>query len=357
MNNNEGLSWYDCPGEAMDVVVSTRVRFARNLANFPFPSNFKNDDCERVQMIVFAAFSQLENAADYKAIKSKNLDDNGASILIERGVLENHQTGIIMRNDGFLSCAVNAVDHLRLSCFKNGLDLRKSFDECVAVDQSLQKYLQFAASYSFGYLTQKLPDCGSGIKMSARVYLGAAAMCGKFNIIVDYCKENKLLIEPAFPSISQGSAAGLMYQISTTDAFNGSELDQLATFESCLKFITETERKISSEYADNKKTLIKNSVIRAYTIAKFSMLISLREGIDIISDLKMGLRIGLISGIQDSVLSGLVYKIQRGYLQFLLSDGNFTFEEDILNDNNAKIDRLRALVMQEAFEHISLGNL
>lgn len=358
MNKDEkGLSWYDCSGDMMDVVLSSRVRLARNLANFPFPDCYKNDDSERVQIIILAAFSQLQDADNYHSIESKDLSVTSAGILIERGVLENHQTALVMRNDGYVSTAINCTDHLRISSFRNGLSLRKSFDECIKVDMDLQKNLQFAASYGFGFLTQKIPDCGSGMKLSCRVHLASSVMLGKLNLIIEYCKQTKLKIEPAFPNIGQGSAAGSFFLISSTNAFDGNELDQLANFESCIKYIVETERKISTEYADNKSTLIRNSVIRAYSIAKFSLFISLREALDIISDLKLGLRLGLLKGIDDSALSGLLYKVQKSHLTYLLESGDFDFEQDIKNDQNAKVDRLRALTLQEAFEHISLGNL
>lgn len=369
-NNQNGLPWYGCEGPEIDIVVSTRVRFARNLANFPFPEYFRGDDSSRVQSLIFDSFAQLQNndsSLKFHAIETASLDSEGRSILEERGVLEKirkqngmdflPETGVVMTLDGCCSTTINNSDHIKISYFQSGLSCRKCFDECYKIDAGLQNTLQFAASYDFGYLTAGLRGCGSGMKISSRIHIPSAVRCGKLNVITEIAKENGLAVNPAFPQLSQGSVAGNFFVLETLSASTGSELDQIAVFESACKQIAETERKISREYADNKGTVIRNSVIRAYSIARFSLLVSLREAVDIISDLKIGLRIGFITGIEDSMLNGLLYRIQPGHLSYLLESGNFSFEEDIRDDQRAKIDRIRGLILQEAFEKISLGKI
>lgn len=371
MNDNQtGLPWYACNGAETDIIVSTRIRFARNLANFPFPECFKGDDYFRVQSLIFDSFAQLQNnesALRFHAIETSSLDSAGRSILEERGVLDKikkqgdtellPETGVVMTLDGCCSTVINHGDHVKISCFQAGLSCRKCFDECYKIDAGLQNTLQFAASYDFGYLTARLADCGSGMKISSRIHIPASVRFGKLNLITEIAKENGLALNPAFPLLSQGSVAGNFFILETVSASNGSELDQIAVFESTCRQIAETERKISREYADNKRTVIRNSVIRAYSIARFSLLVSLREAVDIISDLKTGLRLGFLTGIEDSMLNGLLYRIQPGHLAYLLESGNFSFEEDILDDQRARIDRIRSLILQEAFEKISLEKL
>lgn len=369
-DRQNGLPWYACSGPESDVVISTRVRFARNLANFPFPEYFRGDDGYRVQSLIFDSFAQIQNNDDsirFHAVETASLDDSGRTILEERGVLDKMikqggkeylpETGVVMTLDGCCSTVINNVDHIKISYFQPGLSCRKCFDECLKIDTGLQNTLQFAASYEFGYLTARLLDAGSGMKISSRIHIPSAVRFGKLNQITDIARENGLSLNPAFPLLSQGSVAGSIYVLETVSASNGSELDQLAVFESACRQIAETERKISREYADNKRTIIRNTVIRAYSIARFSLLVSLREAVDIISDIKTGLRMGFLTGIDDCMLSGLLYRIQPGHLAYLLESGNFSFEEDIRDDQRTKIDRIRGLILQEAFEKISLGKL
>ena len=369
-NNHNGLPWYACDGDSLDVVVSSRARLSRNLANFPFPARFRGDDEARVQTLIFDSFSQIQmnnEKFNFHALDTRTLDESGRRILEERGVLKpliRHgdktvvpETGVVMSMDGRSSTAINCGDHLRISYFLNGLAPRDCFDGCYKIDSELQKTLQFAASYDFGFLTASLLDAGSGLKLSARIHVPAAVYSGKLNLITDVVKQCGLKINPAFPMISQGSAAGCFFVIETTNAMKGSEIDQVAEFESACRCIVETERKILNEYADNKKTIVRNSVLRAFSISKFSLLISLREAVDIISDLMVGLKIGLISGIENSMLCGLLYRVQSGHLSYLLESGDFSFENDIRDDMRTKTDRIRALILQEAFEKITMGNV
>lgn len=368
MSNEENLPWYARKGNDQDVVLFSRVRLARNLANFPFPMYFRNDDSQRVQSLIFDAFARIQDedqSVAFHAVDTRELDENGRKILEERGVLKRIQkrdgecpeTGVVMSMEGSLSSLINFGDHLRISGFSSGLDIRKNYARTSELDWKLQQYLQFAASYDFGYLTAALRDVGSGMKLSAKVHIPATVRTGKLNVIVDYLREKGFGILPAYPDISQGSAAGSIYRIRTESSLDGTELDQIADFEAACKFIAESERKISASYADNKKTVVYNSVIRAYSIAKLSLLVSLREAVDIISDLMLGVRLGFVSGIEQNLLCGLLYRVQPAHLYYLLNDGNFTFEKDIQEDTKAKIARLRALVLQEAVQKISLGNL
>ena len=171
INEVNGLPWYSYDGQNRDVIISSRVRLARNLANFPFPAQFRGDDRERVQAIVFDAFSQMENAAGFHAIESASLSENSRQILEERGVIKPSaekkacrlpsESGIVMSADGKICCPVNCSDHLHIARFSSGLDFRSSFEECRKIDAQLQKKLQFAASYDFGYLTAAMRNAGS----------------------------------------------------------------------------------------------------------------------------------------------------------------------------------------------------
>lgn len=359
MNNEqaETVPWYSKVGPDSDVVVSSRVRIARNLANFPFPTALRNDDSERVDLIVMGVFSELKCGEKFHSIKKQTLDENGILVLSERGVLEENQSAVIMDFEGNIAVSLNTTDHIKISSVASGLSFRDNFNRIMELDGELQKKLQFAASKNMGFLCSQLKDVGSGMKLSARVHLPAVVLNKKLDSIVEYLNGTNCEIQTAFPEISTDRAAGNFFQISSRNSYSGSEIDQIANFESVIKFITETERKVLTEYADNKRTFIRNSIIQSFSKAKFSLFITLREAVDIISDIKTGLRLGIVEGIDESVLCGLLLKVQKGHLQYILGDGQFDFEEDVKKDFAAQIDRLRAITLQDAFENISLGKL
>ena len=349
--------WYSYAGKDGDVVVSTRVRLARNLADFLFPSAEKKDEAERVQTLVFDAFSHFENPDDYHLVTTETLDALGKKILEERGVLDGSgASGIVMKGDGRLSCRVNSTDHVRIASFEPGLNCARAFDECRLCDDGMQKTLQFAASYEFGYLTSILSDAGSGMKVSIRVHLPSLTFSGEADAVLNDVRAKGLDVFSVYGTgDGYGVSLGSYYDIATASSLSGSEFDQTASVESAGKYLAEAERKFRKRCAENKSTQVRNIILRAFAEAKFSVLLSLKQSVSIVSALKWGLDSGILQGIDDGVLCSLLYRVQDGHLEFLLKNGNFAFEADIQNDMRLKIERLRALIVQEAFEAVQFN--
>lgn len=369
-DGNYGKAWYSLPGNERDVIISSRVRLSRNLANFPFPERFKNDDDDRVKSIILDAFQKVENPEHFHSISVPLLSFLNRKVLEERGVLKtkeeevsarkiHEESGVVLNRDGDISSAINGTDHIKISSFSSGLAFRRCFENAKRLDDSLQESLQFAASYDFGYLSSMMKDTGSGMKISARICIPAVLKTGNFKNVADFIREKKCVMLPAFPSISKGNIppAGSYFLVHNGNSRNGTEIDQIAEMESVCKFIAEYERKILADFADNHITVIRNSVLRSFSVSRMSLLVSLREAVDMISDIQTGLRLGLVGGIDNDSLCGLLYRVQDGHLLYLMENGDFDFEDDVKENQILKLDRLRAVTLQEAFENISLRKL
>ena len=139
------------------------------------------------------------------------------------------------------------------------------------------------------------------------------------------------------------------------EGFDPSPLALPASVESAGKYLAEAERKFRKRCAENKSTQVRNIILRAFAEAKFSVLLSLKQSVSIVSAVKWGLDSGILQGIDDGVLCSLLYRVQDGHLEFLLKNGGFAFEADIQNDTRLKIERLRALIVQEAFEAVQFN--
>ena len=347
-------SWFSAEGRDCDVVISTRVRLARNLASFPFPSHFHGDDAERVQALVFDSFSKFPSPDSYHAVSIENIDSSGIKVFAERGFLDNPVgTGFVMGASDNIACMVNSQDHVRIISFVPGLNCQEAFRQCQYLDANLQASLQFAASYDFGFLTSALKDCGSGMKISVRLHLPALSYSGKMPEITESLQKKSLAVSACFGTGKDSSfCIGSYYQIYTTCSCSGSELDQLVGIASAVMPVVESERKLNSEFSADVPTVIRDSVTRSYALAKFSRLITFREAIEFISNLKWGLNLGLLDGIEHSQLCALLCRIQEGHLQFVLKNSSFHFEHDVESDLKMKTDRLRALILQEAMENV-----
>ncbi len=353
-------AWYTEPGPENDVVLSTKVRFSRNLANFPFPNAFKGDDASRIQAIVFDSVARTENADSFQAISVAALDHMGSTILTERGVLSATAmsapgAGIIMRTDGRLSCLVNDVDHVRISSFASGLDGDRAFAEGKSLDDQMQKTVQFAASYDFGYLTSSVADAGSGMKVSVRLHLPSVSFSGKLLGLFEGLQEKNLSISACFGAGREsGASLGSYYQLNTVNSCSGSELDQMTGIIAAAKYCAESERRLRKECLEKSATSVQDLIYRSFARVKFSSLMTLREAVEDVSRLKWGKDLGLLTGIENTDLHALLYRIQEGHLQFLLKNGTFNFPADISENKALQIQRLRALIMQEAFEQTEI---
>lgn len=354
-------AWYALNGPENDVVLSTRVRLARNLANFPFPAKFKDDDAFRVQTLVFDAFSHCAEPDKYQGVIANELDELGIMILEERGVLESNcakqnGSGIIIRTDGKIACAINTKDHVRLSSFVPGLDGNSAFSLCAKVDDELQNSIQFAADYEVGYLTSAISDCGSGMKVSCRVHLPSLSFSGKILSLFNSLNSKEIVVSDCFGAGTiQASSLGFYYQVSTKTAGNGNELDQIAALISAVKFLVENERRERNAVLRNRQTELRDRIYRSYAKIKFASLMDLREAIEIISDIKWGKNLGFFSGITDESLCALLYRIQQGHLQFVLKSKSFNFPKDISENKNLTAQYLRTLILQEALENIKIN--
>ena len=195
------------------------------------------------------------------------------------------------------------------------------------------------------------------MRLSARIHIPSLLRAGRISSLSDTLFENGIALNPLYHFSAQQNPAPSFFTIFTMSAMNGTEIDQIASFEAVCRSIVESERKISADFADNKSIVVRNSVIRSYSAAKTSLLISYPEALGMISDLKFGRKIGLLQGIEDNTFCGLLYRVQDGHLTYLMDNGNFTFESDVSVNNRLKLDRLRAIVIQEELSNVSLRNI
>lgn len=352
-------TWYGINGPDNDVVLSSRIRLARNLANFPFPQCFKNSDGERVQSLIFDAFSKLDKNESYQSLLISSLDSLGQKILSERGVIEpdaisQTSSGLILRGDGKISCTVNCNDHIRLSSFVTGLDLKNALNLIKDVDTKIQSYLQVAGSTDFGYLTSAIKDAGSGMKISLLVHLPAISYSGMLDRIFKEIMADGFSVVGYYGSGRElGSSLGSFYKISTENSFEEDEDSQLQKIDKLGKKIIDFERKVRSEIADNKPTFIRDLVYKAIATVKYSRLIESREGIDLISKIKFGVDLGLLTGIETNLLFSLLYRVQNSHLVYVIRSSELSYEKDI-NTEELKIERLRSLILQESLTTLQI---
>jgi protein arginine kinase len=190
-DNNSQSAWFAEPGKNDDIIISTRARLIRNLADFPFPAKMTEDDKTRVQALVYDAFNSSE---DWHFIDMDGLSQPGRQILSDKNIIKDECSAVVINyGDESVSCLVNESDHIKLSAFVSGLDCEKAMEKVYKVDEFLQNKLQFAANIDFGYLTSYIKDCGTGLKFTVRLFIPSIILSGQFESIVSMVREKKYL--------------------------------------------------------------------------------------------------------------------------------------------------------------------
>ena len=343
-------AWFAEPGKNDDVVISTRARLVRNLADFPFSSKMTEDDKSRVQALAYDAFNGLE---DWHFIDMSQVSAPGRQILSDKNIIKDDCSAVVINyGDESTSCLINESDHLKISAFVSGLDCEKVMEKVYKVDELLQTKLQFAANIDFGYLTSYIKDCGTGLKFTVRLFIPSIVLSGQFESVVEMVRSKKLSIYPVFKSHEIADFSNCLFDVSTICSAEGTELDQMAVIQSVASVILKTERKIRSNFADNNPTVVLNFFKQSYARAMYSLLLSYEDAVSIISAVKWGLQLKLVKGISENELNGLYYRVKDGHLKYLCDNFAFTFEADVKSDQSLQIKRLRTIVIQQAFEDI-----
>jgi protein arginine kinase len=360
-----GDAWYTASGPDDDVVLSTRLRLARNLVNFPFPAYERGDDGERVLSLVFDSFAHLRTPDDYQTSRVDRLAPLRKKLLFERGFIPSLESnaanlppvGIVLKTDGRIVCTVNDTDHIRLAAFASGLDTERVWQLCRDLDSEMQKSLQFAAAYETGFLTSSLFDAGSGMRVSAHVHLAATELAGNEELlaVLTTINDRGFTVEHCFGPGAGGLPLGSYYRIRNMNSFDGSEFDQIASLAAVTKYVIDMERNFRSIIAQNMPTTLRNRVYRAFAAVKYGRFMDEAEAIGLISDIGLGKDTGLITGVEYSALSALFYRIKDAHLELIIRSGNFAFEGDVEASDALKVKRMRALIVQEALENAGIA--
>ncbi len=346
-------SWYSVPGKDDDVIISTRVRLARNLADFMFPSKMTEDDAARIQALIYDASAFNQN---YSLIDLSTVSTASKRLLKDKAVLSGKKCGAVLLDGNHEAsfCLINETDHLKIVEYAPGFNADGAVRSCYEKDELFQNKLQFAGSFQLGYLTSRLRDLGSGLKITLRVFIPAVVLSGNLKFVNEFLSEKDCFLTPVFPSDSpRADFSNFIFDLSSPNAFAGGELDQLAQIESAGMHVLKTERKISAEFADNNATVVLNFLRQSIAKAMNSLLLSYDEAVDIISCVKWGLSTGLIKGISHADLDSMYFATKDGYLDYMCNSFPFEFEPDVQSDVNLQLKRLRAAVIQQTFEGIT----
>jgi len=297
-------------------VVSTRIRLARNLEGYPFPSHLKDEkQAKEIIRLVSSGLSRAEEFAEFKLYYMDNVAEERALSLMENhlispNLIKNKRYSAAMINRGEnVSIMINEEDHLREQCIVKGLDLRGAYATMSQIDTCISGSMKFAFDEQLGFLTACPTNLGTGLRASVMLFLPALTLNGIMPKVLRSISRLGLTVRGIYGEGSQ--AEGYMYQISN-------EVTLGVTEEEIISQVEEVVNKVCAlEFAEreNLKTgaaalEIQDECLRSYGILTNCAKLSTGELIKLSSNVKLGACLGYIPLPDVSLIDELVVRMR-----------------------------------------------
>lgn len=328
------MSWYFDIGPESDVVVSSRIRLARNFKNFPFPSRMNREQAlEVIQATKQAILGNERVKHDYLYLGMDDITDIDKQALMEKHLISselaasNKISGLIVSRDEKVSIMINEEDHLRIQCLYSGMQMDAAWELCDQIDSILAESIDVAFDMDYGYLTCCPTNLGTGIRASVLLHLPALSMTGYITNILSACAKIGISIRGFYGEHSQ--AEGNMYQISNQITLGNNESDIISNVINISMQIIDRERNLRNELYKQNMYRFEDKVFRSLGILSNSRIITSEECLKLLSDVKLGVDMGIIKDIDRKVLNEILLFIQPANLQKLSGKPLSPDERDI----------------------------
>jgi len=286
--------WFGGSGPLAGVVISSRIRLARNLAGYKFLSRCSTVEKSEILKKLKEALMSLElgDKIFYISVdKASTLDRN---FLVERHLISRHHAfskgprGAVIAQREFFTAMINEEDHLRIQVIKGGLQLSKCLEQINHIDDMIEAKVHYAFSPRYGYLTACPTNLGTGIRVSVMLHLPALKMTGQTEKFLNAAKDMTLAVRGLFGEGTE--AAGDFYQLSNQVTLGVSERAIVSQFEdSIIPEIVEYENAARKQLLSKDVDVLDDRISRAMALLRNAHLISSQEALFLLSHLRLGI--------------------------------------------------------------------
>lgn len=333
--------WYERCANDGDVVISTRIRLARNLCHTPFPASLTPEQKAEVAATVWEAVSASEGDT-MRRVEMTDLSETEVLSMVERHVISpefarrNAGDVLLIARDEGVSIMVNEEDHLRLQVLSAGLDLDAAFETANRLDDALDARLKFAFDERLGYLTQCPSNLGTGMRASLMLHLPALQEKGIVQQLAATVSKLGLTIRGMYGEGSK--SAGAIYQLSNQVTLGITEREAIENLKSIAGQIIKEERTYREQLVQTPA--VQDRIFRSLGILQNARLLTGKEFMTMISNVRMGVAAGLVDAIDLEGIGTLLTEAQPATL--MLKNGRELDPEER--------DALRAALLRERLQ-------
>lgn len=333
---NDALSpWMREAGPENDIVLSTRIRLARNFENETFPIIADDKDLHHITGFMKEHY---ENESFYHYKNLSFIAVNELTAIEKRVLVEKHLMSpylmkarfpsLLLSENEQLSIMVNEEDHIRIQLYFPGFQIKRALEDAFRLDDWLEEKIDFAFDERFGYLTSCPTNVGTGMRASAMLHLPALVITKRINKMIPAINQFGIVVRGIYGEGSE--ALGNIFQVSNQITLGKSEEDIVSDLENVMIRLVEQEREARKYLLEHSGTQLENQIFRSYGILKYGRIIESQEAAGRISNVRLGIDLGIIQDISQNVLSELMVLTQPGFLQHYAKKELSSSERDIL---------------------------
>ena len=314
--------WLRGTGVDHDIVVSTRIRLARNLAAFPFSNRASAHQKAEIEAMLRDRLMKLafQPKLDYVSLSPLNTVDR--QFLVERQLISRELAsndgprGVVLSPTETISVMINEEDHLRLQVLRSGMALDDAWQEIDKLDDALEQKVNFAFSEEFGYLTACPTNVGTGMRASVMMHLPALITNKEIEKVFRALQKINLAVRGLYGEGSR--ASGDFYQISNQVTLGKSEATILSDLRDVIPQIIRYERTARETLMRERRELLQDRVHRAYGTLTSATMMTSEETMDLLSSVRLGVNLGMLDNLTIAHVNELFLHTQPAHLQKLM---------------------------------------
>src|SRR3990172_2601312 len=308
-------------GPESDIVISSRIRLARNLAEFPFISRATQSDRGEIEALLRDRILRIQESGELEYVNVNELRGLDRQFLVERQLISREHAesegarGVAIDRREQVSLMINEEDHLRIQVMHSGLDLDAAWQQIDRIDTLIAEQVTFAFHPKLGYLTACPTNVGTGVRVSVMLHLPALVITRQIDKVFRSLQKISLAVRGLYGEGSQ--AMGDFYQISNQVTLGRTESELIRQVSDIVPVIIDYERQAREFLIKESHENLHDRVSRAYGILRTAQTISSEETMHLLSSVRMGVNLGLIRDLNIPAINELFIRTQPAHLQKL----------------------------------------
>ncbi|MCM8792718.1 MAG: protein arginine kinase [Candidatus Omnitrophica bacterium] len=344
---NHTSEWLKGSGPYSNIVISSRVRLARNLNSIPFPHRLNKKQGQEVIDAVRTAVEKVDFLKGSLFIDMQQLDALDKQFLIERHLMSyeharpDNYRALVLEKSEIISIMINEEDHLRIQVMQSGFSLFEAWSIMNRIDDVLSEHLDFAFLSEWGYLTSCPTNTGTGLRGSVMLHLPALVMSRQINRVLSAIAKLSFTTRGLYGEGTE--ASGNFFQVSNQVALGHKEEEIISNINALIKQVIEQEEQMRQHLFTHQRAILEDKIWRSFGILKSAFIISSQETIDLLSMLRLGVDLDIIKDIDRSTINRLFLITQPAHLQKIENKRLSSHERDVK----------RAEIIRKTLEKIS----